>query len=699
MKHRLDPLLRPRSVAVVGASARENSMGWWSLVNLERGGFAGPVYPVNPGHDKMRSLRCYKQLADLPEIPELVVFAVGDQRIEQALDDAVALTVPAAVVMSALYIDDDSEPLLRERMRRKIHDSGMLVCGANGMGFYNFRDHVWGTGFDSCMHPDQGNVALISHSGSGMSGIVDCEARLRFNFAVSTGNELSVTMDQYLDFALELPETKVVGLFIETARNPQGFRAALEKAQQKQIPVVAIKVGRTEKSAELAVSHSGAMAGDDSTYKALFDHYGVHRVSDMDEMATALILFAELNPIGEGGLVTLHDSGGERQLMVDLADETGVPMAELTADTVSALETVLDPELPAVNPLDGWSRGGAEAAEQMTDCMTIMMQDPGAAIGGIIHDRAPGGLVYPSYVQYMERAHEESGKPVALVASRQGTGSDPLVLAMTHNGLPVIDGVLPFLRGVRGLMNYRDFLKRPPPRPVAAPETTVRKWRERLTEVDSLDEAESLALLRDFGIEANMALVADTEDALMQAAGSLGYPLVLKTAMPGMQHKSEQNGVFLDIRDDIQLIAIYNNLRERLGPRVLLAPLAGAGVEMILGARRDPQFGPVIMFGFGGVLAEVLGDVVFALPPFDAECARRRLNELKLESLLQGVRGMPPADISAFCTMAASFSAMVDALRHELQEVDINPVIAGAEQCIAVDALIIGRANKNGAKQ
>ena len=699
MKHKLDPLLRPRSVAVVGASARENSMGAWALTNLERGGFKGQIYPVNPGYGELHGLRCYKHVADLPETPELVVFAVGDQRIEDAFDAAIAASVPAAVLMSSLCIDDDDDPALKERIRGKIRDSGMLVCGANGMGFYNFRDHVWGTGFDSCMHPDQGNVALISHSGSGMSGIVDCEERIRFNFAVSTGNELGVTMDQYLDFALELPETKVVGLFVETARNPEGFRAALEKAHEKQVPVVAIKVGRTQKSAELAISHSGAMAGDDAAYDALFDRYGVHRVGDMDEMATALILFAELSPLGDGGLVTMHDSGGERQLLVDLADEVQVHMTELRADTVSALEKVLDPELPAVNPLDAWSRGGEAAADQMTECMSIMMRDPGTAIGGIILDRAPDGLVYPSYVEYMQRSHEQSGKPVALVGSRQGTGSDPLVVELTHSGLPVIDGVVPFLRGVRGLMNYRDFLQRPPVIATEVPPPATRKWQERLASTASLDEAESLALLCDFGIEVNPAVVLEPGDPLIQTANRVGYPLALKTAMPGIEHKSECNGVVLDIRDGDQLFDCYAEMANRLGPLVLLAPMVADGVEMFLGARRDPQFGPVVMFGFGGVLAEVIGDVVFALPPFDAAYARRRLNELKLEALLKGVRGRPPANIEAFCDMAARFSAMVDALRDDLQEVDVNPVIVGPDNSIAVDALVIGRVNTKGERE
>jgi acyl-CoA synthetase (NDP forming) len=692
-KHRLDPLLRPATVAVVGASSREHSMGAWALRNLARGGFAGELYPVNPAYEELAGKTCFAKLADLPRTPDLVIFALGDQRIEQALDEAIDMAVPAAVLMSSLYLDDDDDPPLKKRVADKIRRAGMLVCGANGMGFYNVRDRTWACGFDSRLHEAPGNASLISHSGSGMCGIIDCDARLRINLAVSAGNELSVTMDQYLDFALELPETKVVGLFIETARNPRGFAAALQKAAAKNIPIVALKVGRTRKSALLTVSHSGALAGDDDTYDALFDRYGVHRVGDMDELATAMIVFAELNPIGPGGLVTLHDSGGERQLLVDLADDAGVPLTDLDSETVRALEKVLDPELPAVNPLDAWSRGGAGARAQMTECLAIMMQDPGAAIGAVIHDRAPDGFIYSGYLRYMQAAREASGKPVALVSARQGTGSDPQVVAATHAGYPVLDGVVPFLRSVRGLMNFRDFQLRPALQLPAAPAEACRQWLPRLGSGAALDEATSLAMLRDFGINASETLLAESESELLAACRSLKFPLVLKTAAAGAKHKTELRGVFLAQQDEQELVASYRNMAERLGPRALLASMAPAGIEMILGARRDPQFGPVIMFGFGGVLAELHKDIVFALPPFDAPYARRRLDELRMRPLLDGIRGNAAADVDAFCATAQAFSVMVDALRDNITELDINPVIVGSSGCIAVDALLVGRNN------
>lgn len=691
MSHRLDPLLRPASVAVVGASGTPDSLGEWSLKNLLLGAFGGDIYPVNSRYGELQGLRCYPGLADLPATPELVIFGVGDARLEAALDETIAAGVPAAVIMSSLVLDDDTEPCLKERVREKIRGAGMLVCGANGMGFYNVRDHVWACGFDSCEHAAPGNVALISHSGSGMSGLIDSEARLRINFAVSTGNEIGVTMDEYLDFALELPETKAVGLFIETARNPQGFRAALAKAAAKRIPVVALKVGRTEQAARLTVSHSGAMAGDDAAYEALFDRYGVQRVRDMDELATALILFAELPPVGPGGLATLHDSGGERQLMVDLASEAGVPLTRLAAATVTEIEGIVDPELPAVNPLDAWSRGGPGAADVMTSSLSAMLRDPGVALGAVVHDRAPGGGVYASYLGYMRRAHEESGKPVVLVAARQGTGHDEAVIASTRAGFPVLDGVPGFLVGARALFAYRDFLARDDDGAPSLDPALVTRWHERLSSGEMPDEFDALRLLADAGIDTANCRYAGDADSLCEAAAAIGYPIVLKSAAPGLLHKSDAGGVVTKLADEVALRETYIEMSDRLGPEVLVAAMAPPGIEMILGAKRDPQFGPIVLLGFGGIYAETLKDVSVLLPPFGPAAARRHVDRLKLRPLLDGARGAPPAEIDAFCTAASRFSAVVHTLADVIEEFDVNPVIVHEKGCTAVDALVVGR--------
>lgn len=670
-------------------------MGAWALLNLRLGGFAGAIYPVNPRYESVAELPCYASLGALPDVPELVIFAVSDARVEAAIDEAIALSVPAAVIHSTLYLDDDDEPRLRERIVAKLENTEMLVCGANGMGFYNVRDHVWACGFDSAPHAAPGNVSLISHSGAGMSGVIDCEQRLRINLAVSTGNELSVTMAEYLDFALDLPETRVVGLFVETARDPQAFEAALRKAASRRIPVVALKTGRTECSAQLTVSHSGALAGDDATYAALFDKYGVQRVRDQDEFTTLLIMFAELHPVGAGGLVTLHDSGGERQLLVDLAADAGVPLTLLANETIAALRKVLDPELPAINPLDGWSRGGPHAAATMTQCLTIMMRDRGAALAAVVHDRAPGSKIYPSYIDYMQRAKADSGKAVALVAATAGSGSDDVAVTTTHAGFPVLDGVAPFLRGVRALFDYRDFLLRRTVRPATPSVRVVEHWKARLCNGEALQEYEGLRLLSDFGLRVAQPIVANNEQAVLRAAAELGYPIVLKTAKAGVLHKSDRGGVIVGIDDDVQLARMYQLMRKRLGDEVLVAPMVQSGVEMMLGVKRDAQFGPVVILGFGGIHAETLQDVQFALPPFDALHARRCFDKLKLRALLDGVRGAPAADVAAVCEQASRFSAMVHALADVLEEVDVNPLIVTDNGATAVDALFCGREYNN----
>jgi len=691
-KHHLDPLLRPASIAVVGASERLHSVGRQTMENLLTGQYSGRLYAVNPGYEEILGVPCFPDLAALPETVEHVVLAVGDARIEAALDDTIAHGAVAATMMSSLALEDDTPPLLRDRVAAKVDASGLIVCGANGMGFYNLADGVWVCGFDTREnHVRGGNVTLISHSGSGMAGIVDCEERIDFNLAISTGQELSVTMDQYMDYALEQAETRVIGLFMEAARNPEGMIAAFRKASDKGIPVVALKVGRTELSARLAVSHSGAIAGRDDSYQALFDRYGVQRVADMTELATALIMFAQPHPVAAGGLVSIHDSGGERQLLIDLADNLTVPLAQITPSTKARLETLLDPGLPPVNPLDAWGAGGPDADRVMEDCLAALMSDPNAAIGAVVHDRTPLSGLHEDYFDYLRRGHQASGKPVFLVSNHQGSGADPAAVRVTREGFPVLDGLRPFLTGVCCLLDYRDYQARPRPRLPAPDSVAVSIWRSRLGSGDTLEEHESGMLLRDFGFPVNPAWLADTESAVIAAATKSGYPVVLKTAEAGILHKTDCAGVKLGIENEEQLKAAYGDLLARLGPRVTVSPMLNvSGVEMVLGLVRDQQFGPLVMLGFGGVNVETIRDVAYALPPFDQATALRLLDSLRLRPLLDGLRNRPAVDVEAFCLAAERFSIMAAALANEISEIDINPVIVHSEGCIAVDGLVVG---------
>ena len=704
-------MLRPRSIAILGASERAGTVGSQVLRNLRQGGFSGSLYAVNPSRDSVSGLKCFPTLADLPETVEQVIFAVADSRVEAALDETIAHGAKAATIFSTLVLDENSTPILRERVREKLRQSGLLVCGANGMGFYNFHDGVWACGFDTRPnHVRGGNVTLISHSGSGMSGILDCEERIDFNLAVSTGQELSVSMDQYMDYAIDQLDTRVIGLFMETTRHPERLVAVLAKAAERHIPVVALKVGRTELAARLTVSHSGAMAGQDAAFQAVFDRYGVQRVEDMDELTTALIMFAQPHRPAAGGLVAIHDSGGERQLLIDLADRVHVPLAAISKDTEKKLADALDPGLLPVNPLDAWSKGGPDYHLVMEHCFATLMADENAGMGAVVHDRAPHGAIYADYITYLRSGHAASGKPAFLVANHQGTGTDPLVRATTQEGFPVLDGLRSFLVGARCLFAYRDFQER---RTVelekfklmsaksgagAKPKAgTVARWATLLAAGAVLDEFTSGQLLADFGVPVNPSLQVNDAASLLQAAAHFGYPLVLKSAQPGLLHKTDRGGVRLNLRGEGELLAAYEEMSQRLGPLAVVSRMipghgvSGHGVEMLLGVVRDEQFGPLVLMGFGGILVETMKDIACALPPFDAATARRLVDKLQQRPLLDAHRGQPAADIDAFCETASRLSQLAVALGEVVAEIDINPIRVHAKGCVALDALVAGR--------
>ena len=693
--HRLQPLLKPSSIAVLGASQKSGSVGNEVIVNLLRGGFEGSIYPVNPGYEEILGIACYPSLVDLPARPDMVIFAISDRRIESALDEVIALNIPACTIFSALILDNDSTPNLKQRIATKAQNAGLLVAGANGMGFYNVRDRVLAGGFDTRDHPYPGNVSLISQSGAGMSGIVDCEQRLQFNLAVSSGYELTVSMEDYLDYALDLEETKVVGLFLETSRYPHKLIQAFKKANQRRIPIVVLKVGRTDLAAELAVSHSGALAGSDQCYNAVFDRYGVQRVDDMDQLATTLIMFAQTDQITQGDVVSLHDSGGERQLMIDLADSLKVPLTKLQPSTITQLENLLDAGLPAVNPLDGWGAGGPNASAMMADCFTALLADTGAALGAVIHDRGPNSEVYSSYLNYLHQAHVASGKPVFLVANRQGSGTDELAITSTHDGFAVIDGVSQFLIGARCLLNYRDFQLREPMSSVGIDQAKCDYWRQRLQAETKVTETLASQCLANLGIPMLQSILVGSEKELAVAGANVGFPLVLKTAQPEIDHKSDVGGVVLNIANQADLLKAYREMADHLGPKGMVAPMLQlSGIEMILGISRDSQFGPTVVAGFGGIFAEVLNDVAVLIPPFNATAVKRVLENLSMADLLKGARGASKVDVDSYCEVAARLSEIAVAFSDTLVEVDINPIMLTADGCVGLDALMV-LADKN----
>ncbi len=692
----LERMLEARSVAVVGASVKDGSLGRQMVVELQRGGFDGSIYAVNPGYTDVLGVPCHPSIADVPESVDLAILGVANHRVEQALRDAVAAGARSAVTFSSLYEEAPPEaglPPLAERVGAIAREAGIPLCGGNGMGFLNLETNLRATGFATPDHIRRGPVTFVSHSGSAFAALAFNDRGIGFNVIVSSGQELVTDVADYMTYALGLPSTRVIALLIETVRRPEAFRAALASAAERDVPVVALKVGRTERSMSMVTAHSGALAGEDGAYEALFDAYGVARVRTLDEMADAMELFSSPRRVRTGrGIASIHDSGGERALFADLAADLDTPFAAISGATVERIQAALDPGLEAANPLDAWGTG-IDADRIFVECFRALHDDPDtAALAFVVDLTRQGEPLDAGYLQVAREVFETTTKPFCLLSNLASAVADDEAALLRDEGIPVLEGTTSGLSALRHLLSYRDTRDRPPavePTPVA--DAVRERWRERLGSGRDLRELEALALLGDFGIPVTPAREAGTEEGAIDAAAALGWPVALKTASPGVQHKSDVGGVVLGVSDADTMRAAYADVAARLGPQVIVAPMAPVGVEVALGVVRDAQFGPLVLVAAGGVLVEVLHDRRLAFPPIDERRAERLIDGLSIRPLLDGVRGAPAADVQGLARAIARLSVLAADLGDMLDGLDVNPVIVGPDACVAVDALVIPR--------
>lgn len=688
----IERMLEARSVAVVGASVREGSVGNQSVVELIEGGFDGRIVPVNPKYDEILGLPCVASVAEIAEPVDLVILAISNALLEDQLSLAASAGAASAVIFASGYEEPrDGMPPLTERLAAIARSHGMAICGGNCMGFANLERRLRALGFYEPKDAPVGGVTFLSHSGSAFSAMIHNDRALGLNLAVSAGQEFVTTVADYLRYALGLESTKAVGLFIETVRDPDGFRSALGLANERDIPVVALKVGREERTRELVAAHSGALAGEDGAYEALFDAYGVSRVASLDEMADTLALFAAGRRAGPGALATVHDSGGERALLVDAAASVGVPLAEISDETSKRMEALLDPGLPPVNPLDFWGTG-RDSHEIITGCVRALLDDPAVAALAFSVDLTSEDHPEMGYIAMARETFPETAKPFAMLSNFSSGIDRSDAKLLDGDGIPVLEGTLTGLAAFRHLFAYQDFGAREPITSVSPASHEVRgRWVARFSSGEPLDEVEGLALLGDYGLPVVEGARVETLADAIAAAERFGFPVALKTAAQGVQHKSDVGGVRLGVNDAPSVEDAYEDLARRLGPQVMVSPMVSPGVEIALGIVRDPQFGPLVLVGAGGVLVEVLKDRRLALPPLDEARARSMVDRLEVRPLLEGVRRQPGADVDALIGAIVGLSWLAHDLGDGLEALDANPLICSPSGCVAVDALVIPR--------
>jgi acyl-CoA synthetase (NDP forming) len=697
-KDALRSMLEARSVAVVGASAKPGSLGAQMMAELRRGGFDGAVYPVNPSYDEIDGNPCYPSILEVPEPIDLAILGVANARIEQTVRQTAEAGAASIVTFSSLYEAEPPEPglpPLRERVRAVALEHGMAFCGGNGMGFLNLESRVRATGFLTPDNLRPGPVAFISHSGSAFAAFSFNDRGLGFNIIVSSGQEVVSTMADFMAYAIDRPSTRVIALLLETARDPDNFRAQLARAAELDVAVLALKVGRTEVSRAMVTAHSGALAGEHGAYEALFDAYGVHEVRTMDELADAIELFTSPRRVrGGSGIATVHDSGGERALLVDLASDLGVPFASVSEETLGRVQKTLDEGLVAANPLDAWGTG-IDADAIFRQCFVAFADDPEVAAMAFVVDLTRQGEPYgEGYLQVARDAFDATEKPFCMVSNLSSAIAREEAAMLRQDGIPVLEGTESGLRALGHLLGEAERRVQqagtPPPH---VDEDVRERWRHRLASPEPLAELEGLALLGDYGVPVARVRVVEALRDARAAADDIGYPVALKTAKPGVLHKTEADGVRLGIEDRGALDAAYGELAGRLGPRVLVAEMAPRGIEAALGVLNDATFGPLVLVGAGGVLVEWLHDRRLGLPPLDRHAARRLIDGLRIRPLFDGVRGAEPADVGALANAVSRLSVLAADLGDLLEALDANPVIVSSSGCLAVDALVVARAS------
>lgn len=694
-------MLRAQSIAVVGASGKTGTFGHNVVSHLIETGYGGQIHPVNPRYDEIEGLPCYAEIDRIPAPVDCAILAVADNRLEAALEAAAASGARSAVIFGTAIEEEQAGPApLTDRLAAIARSTGMAMCGGNCMGFLNLVDNVMVGGWPYRPPPKRGHIGLITHSGSSYSGFALSGRQLRMSHMISSGQELATSAADYLEFLLTDDETRVVGCILETMRDPERFLAALEAADKKGVPVVILKLGRSERGKAMARAHSGALAGSDAAYRAVFERYNVVGVESLDEMVNTLELFACGRSPTSDRIALMTDSGGERTMIVDLAAEMGIGWADLSDTTTRILADTLDAGLAPVNPLDVWGTGHEHERIALT-CFQALADDP--EVGQLVFaaNMPSGRALLHAWGRVAESVHHASDKPVMMLGNISTAFDREEAARLRGVGLPVLLGTVPGLQAIKATIEWRRRRERGEAgaadltaQTVASPEMVAR-WRERLGSADGpLDTAESLALVADFGLPTAGARIVETEADLRVALGSLRHPLAMKTLAVGIDHKFDAGGVVLGIEDEGAALRAWRDLTARLGPRVLVQEMAAPGVEIFMGMTVDPEFGPLVTVGLGGVFVEVMKDVVTFLPPVDAAQAVGYLKQLKGFPLLDGARGRPRVDLAALGAAIAAFAGMGRALGDSLSELDVNPIISGAQGAVAVDALVVPHAKE-----
>lgn len=701
----ISEMVNPRGLAIVGAS--ETRYYARSLIeNLRSAGFdESRIFPVHPKNDQVLGIRCYPSLSAIPTPVDVVIIATNQATVEGILVEAGSLGIGSAVVLADGYAEQGEEGKERQRQLQKVaEDAGVRVLGPNTLGFIAppTATAAWSPGI--LRTPiRKGSMGVVFQS-SGMLNLflnLCIDREIGLSAAFSLGNEASYDTADFVSFLAKDENTRVISLLIETTTNPRRLAAALEEARRAGKPVVALKLGASERARANAIAHTGRMASPGTSWEALLQRLGVILVKDLDELVETAVLFSGIDldalpkRATQVGFVTV--SGGDCSLLCDLAEELGVPLPDVSPDTLVELRKLLDKPDLLGNPLD-MENLLREDAGRFYASIEALCADPqiDVAVFRMYLPTKPTDEIKQLYRELVARARAAGKAAVVVTRAIEEMDAAWYRFFGEELGVPFLPSYRPALRSLSYLAAWRGTAPATGQLALdAIPEATTVVEQGRVASWESTQQ-----VLRDAGVPYAPARFAHDEQSAVRAADELGYPVAVKLVSGDVAHKSDIGGVILGVATPDDVEASVKRIREAAGAAgatidgyEIQAMAAGKGVEMIVGMTRDASAGPLLMVGMGGILAELLKDVVLVVPEVEPEDVRALLGSLTGEALLHGFRGAPPADVDALCTMIADLSRYVARAGDQLIALDVNPVIVLPEGqgVVAVDALAVVR--------
>lgn len=696
----LQALLKPRSIALVGASADPRSFGGFVLGNLLRFGYTGALHLVSRSSAEIEGLACVKTVAELPDHLDLAVLAIPEAGVQDAIQALGAKGCRAAVLFASGYAEaGDDGRAKQDALAAVAQGSGMLLLGPNCMGFTNYQDGVPVT-FEplSPLPPaEQPGVGVLAQSGAMAANLRDAflGRGLPVTCVCSTGNEASVTVEDVLAHYLDDPQVRVIALYAEQIRRPALFLRLARQARLAGKPIALLMPGRSQRAREAAASHTGALAGDHASASAMLKREAVVVVDTIDELYdTTAILWRYPHPPA-GGTAFVTGSGAMKNLALDFADDVGLDLPALAADTTERLRVQLPDYAVAENPLD-YTTIGVRQPGLIGELIHTMLADPG--VGSAVLAIPVG----PEVAQRDKAAHivpalAAAAKPSVLVLTGDTGPIQPFFSeAIRAAGVPLFRSADRAMRALRRVAEHGQALQRAQRADAAAQALPAALPLPGAVPLNGLyAEYQGKAWLQALGVSVPPSGLAQDLAQAEQIAQRIGWPVVIKAQASALPHKSDVGGVIVGLKDAEALREGWTRLMANIGHHrpelaldgVLVEAMGPRGVELIVGARRDSQWGPVLLVGLGGVWIEALKDVRL-LPPDLAEVdIVEELQRLRAAPVLHGLRGQPGVDLTAVARVVAAVGAQMRA-HPELEEIDINPLVGSPGQVLALDALL-----------